>query len=92
MNYPRPSDFRPKLPSWNGASRIYDRGRMILDYLWNNGFEPDKQSPFKAKMRLNREMAVLMAALESGEEASVRDAVAKHLDLLTVQQLAQSSR
>ncbi|MCB8883429.1 hypothetical protein ACELLULO517_24490 [Acidisoma cellulosilytica] len=84
--------FSPKLPSWYGASRIYDRGRMILDYLWDNGYEPDKQSPFKAKTLVNKDMAILMAALEAGQESEVRAAVTKHLNYLTVQQLAETSR
>ncbi|MCB8876402.1 hypothetical protein [Acidisoma silvae] len=65
---------------------------MILDYLWDNGFKPGEPSPFKAKTLLNKDMAILMAALESGDETSVRDAVDRHLNLLTVQQLAATSR
>ena len=83
---------RSGLPPWHGAARIYDRGRMILDYLWNNGFEPDAKTAFKVKTLLNKDMALLIAALEGGEEVAVRDAVSRNLNFLTVQQLAETSR
>ena len=92
MSLSRQDIRRFNLPSWHGASRVYDRGWMILDYLWNNGFEPNKKSAFKAKTLLSRDMAVLIEALEGGDEASVRDSVSKHLNLLTIQQLAQTGR
>jgi hypothetical protein len=92
MSLKRPDIRKTNLPTWHGAGLVYDRGWMILDYLWANGFEPDKKSDFKVKTLLNKDMAILIAALESGDEASVRDSVSANLKLLTVQQLAQTSR
>jgi hypothetical protein len=80
------------IPPWHGATIVYSRAWMILDHLRKNGFVPDCKTDFKVKTLINADMASLIAALEGGDEALVRQSVTSNLRFLTVQQLAETSR
>jgi hypothetical protein len=80
------------VPSWPGATIVYTRGWMILDHLRKNGYGAGRHAVFKEMKRVEAEMAALIAALETGDEAPARDAVARTLRFLTTQQLAATSR
>jgi hypothetical protein len=80
------------IPPWHGATIVYGRAWMILDHLRKNGFVPDCKTDFKVKTLINADMAILISALEGGDEARVRQSVTSNLRFLTVQQLAETSR
>jgi hypothetical protein len=92
MGYDTSNLHTGKIPSWDGATIVYDRAWMILDHLRRNGFVPYVKTDFKIRTMINADMATLIAALEEGDETPVRRSVDSNLRFLTAKQLAETSR
>jgi hypothetical protein len=92
MSYDTRSGGKGGVPAWNGATIVYDRAWMILEHLRRNGYGVGRHSILKEMKRVEEDMAIMIAALEKGDEIAVRDAVQHNLRFLSAQQLAATSR
>ena len=92
MRYDTTSDGKGVVPPWKGATIVYDRAWMILEHLRKNGYGVGRHPIYKEMKRVEEDMAIMIAALEQGNEQAVRDAVQHNLRFLTAQQLAATSR
>ena len=92
MGYDTMSGGKGIVPAWKGATIVYDRAWMILEHLRKNGYGVGRPPVYKEMKRIEEDMAIMIAALEQGDELAVRDAVQHNLRFLTGQQLAATSR